>query len=99
MKKSLLLLLSLGAMAALGGCYKTTLTGFSPDGGPGTQVKSYAHTAVWGLVPLNDVNVAKDCGDKGVWMVTSKANIVSLLAANITFGLYIPMVAEVTCKA
>ena len=91
-------ILCLAAMLALSACYKTTMTGFSPDGGPGTTVKSYAHTAIWGLVPINELDVQSMCGDKGVWTITSKANILTLIASNVTVGLYVPMVAEVTCK-
>ncbi len=93
------LLVAALAAVALSGCYKTNLSGFGSEGGPGAEVKVYNHTLIAGLIPLGDVDINKACGDKGVWAVSTRMNLLTLLAQSFTFSIYSPQVAKITCKS
>jgi hypothetical protein len=84
-------------LIALPGCYKASVGGLQPNGSPGNERVLYAHTLIAGLIPLNEVDVSRTCGAKGVWSVSSRMNLVTMIASSFTGGLYVPMAVRVTC--
>ncbi len=80
-------------------CYKTKLEGFLDTGSPGHSERVLVHTVVYGIVPLNSVDVKRICGSKRVFSTSSSIRGVGLLANFITFGLYTPVTVKVTCEA
>ena len=83
---------------SLMGCYKTNLVNFPDSGSPGTEVKVWQHNLLVGLVPLTDVDVAKACGSKGVYSVTTQMSFVQLLLSGFTSAIYAPTTAKITCR-
>lgn len=93
-KLALLLVLLL-----LPACYKTKMDGFLDSGSPGHDERVLVHTILYGIVPLNTVNVNRICGNKRVYSTSSSVAGIGLLANFITIGLYTPMTVKVTCEA
>ena len=83
----------------LTGCFKVSVDGLSPTGGPGTDHKVMAHSVLWGLITINEIDARRRCGDQGVWAVDSRMNGITLLANWVTAGLYSPMRVRITCRA
>lgn len=92
------LFLATALAATLAGCYRAPVTNITPNAAPGTitDVK-VAHTLIYGLVPLTEVDARDVCGSKPVWSVDTRANVITMLASGITFGIYVPMYAKITC--
>ena len=91
-------LLILIPMLALSGCYKTNLVNLSADGSPGEVTRVWSHAFLYGLVPATEVDLSNACGDKGVWAVSTRVNGWQVLLGGITYGIYAPSTAKITCK-
>jgi len=85
-------------MGLLSGCYKANISNFTDGGSPGKTTRVYAHTFIFGIVTLNEIDAKKICGDKGVWSVSSRVNLLSMVASGLLAGIYVPMAVQVTCK-
>ncbi|MBM4389951.1 MAG: Bor family protein [Deltaproteobacteria bacterium] len=88
--------LALAAFLGLSGCYKATVT--FEGGSPGAEQRVKVHALIAGLVSLNDIDANKVCGDKGVWSVSSRHNVIDMLLGMLTSGIYTPVTVLVTCK-
>lgn len=66
----------------------------------GTTVvsKPWVSTFVFGLVAAQDINVAAECPN-GVARVETQQSFLNGLAAAVTFGIYTPQTATITCAA
>jgi hypothetical protein len=96
MRKALLI----GAFFAVNGCYKTNIENFSDTtGSPGVVNREWQHSLLSGLIPLSEADARATCGDKGVWAISTRANGWNLLVAGLTFGIYSPTTAKITCRS
>lgn len=89
-------------VAALGfltttACYHAVVETGRPAG---TTVvsKPWVSTFVFGLVAAQDINVASDCPN-GVARVETQQSFLNGLVAAVTFGIYTPQTATITCAA
>jgi len=82
----------------LTGCYRVPVTNVAPNAGPSSvyDVK-VAHTVIYGLIPLTEIDARDVCGDRPVWSVDTRFNGISWIAAGLTAGIYVPMYAKITC--
>ncbi len=61
--------------------------------------EKWHHDGIFGLVEFSDpVNLKGMCGDKKMETFTSEKSFLQGLIAGITYSLYTPMQAAVTCK-
>ena len=92
--KSLALILG---SALVGGCYHITVeTGAAPAA---TVVdKPWQLSFVYGLVPPGELNVKAECRN-GVSKVETETSFLNGLVGGITYGLFTPVHAKVTCAA
>lgn len=81
------------------GCLKTNMYNFSSDGGPGQVVIVWQHSVILGIIPLGEIDVARACGDNGVWSVSTRQNVINAILSGLTSGIYTPTVARITCKS
>ena len=88
--------LVLGAML-LTGCYHVTvISGTSPS--PTVVDKPWQNSFVYGLVPPPELNVKDQCPN-GVQKVETEQSFVNGLVGALTWSLYTPIHAKVTCSA
>lgn len=88
--------LVLGAML-LTGCYHVTvISGTSAS--PTVVDKPWQNSFVYGLVPPPELNV-KDACPNGVQKVETETSFVNGLVGALTWSLYTPIHAKVTCSA
>lgn len=88
--------LVLGAML-LTGCYQVTvISGTSPA--PTVVDKPWQNSFVYGLVPPPELNVKEQCPN-GVQKVETEVSVVNGLVGALTWSLYTPIHARVTCSA
>ena len=90
------LVLVLGA-ALLTGCYHITVvsgTALSPT----VVDKPWQNSFVYGLVPPPELNVKEQCPN-GVHKVETEMSFVNGLVGALTWSLYTPIHAKVTCAA
>jgi hypothetical protein len=88
--------LVLGAML-LTGCYHVTvISGTSPS--PTVVDKPWQNSFVYGLVPPPELNVKDQCPN-GVQKVETETSFLNGLVGALTWSLYTPMHAKVTCSA
>lgn len=88
--------LLLGA-AMLTGCYHiTVVSGTAPS--PTVVDKPWQNSFVYGLVPPPEINVREQCPN-GVQKVETEASFVNGLVSALTWSLYTPIHAKVTCAA
>ena len=88
------------AVALSAGCasYHTTVkTGVEP--GPRKVEDKWADSWVGGLVPPEDVDAERGCGEGGVAVVETKISFLNQLVSTLTLGIYSPMEIVVTCGA
>lgn len=85
------------AALLLTGCYKATVN-LGGGGSPGVERRVTVHGLVGGLISLNEIDAANVCGDKGVWSVSSRHNVIDMILSGITGGLYTPVTVLVICK-
>ena len=89
------LTLLLAAAALCGGCYHVTvLTGATP----GTQTidKEWQHSFIIGLVPPAEIDAGSVC-KSGVAKVETERSFLNGLVSAITYNIYSPIHATVTC--
>ncbi|HZI28685.1 MAG TPA: hypothetical protein VFD64_11025 [Gemmatimonadaceae bacterium] len=90
------LTLVLGAML-LTGCYHVTvISGTSPS--PTVVDKPWQNSFVYGLVPPPELNVKEQCPN-GVQKVETETSFVNGLVGALTWSLYTPIHAKITCSA
>lgn len=88
--------LVLGAML-LTGCYHVTVvSGTSPS--PTVVDKPWQNSFVYGLVPPPELNVKDQCPN-GVQKVETETSFVNGLVGALTWSLYTPIHAKITCSA
>jgi len=88
--------LVLGAML-LTGCYHVTvISGTSPS--PTVVDKPWQNSFVYGLVPPPEINVKDQCPN-GVQKVETETSFVNGLVGALTWSLYTPIHAKITCSA
>jgi hypothetical protein len=89
------------ASLALTGCYHVTVThnpgGVSQAGAGAVVDKPFSHSFVYGLVPPPEISVKDQCPN-GVSKVETEQSFVNGLVAVITWSLYTPIHAKVTCR-
>lgn len=89
-------LLAVGALLALGGCYKNTIvTGATASS---STHKEKANFFIYGLIGEHDVDVAGICPNGVAWM-QSRMDVGDCLLSCITFSLYTPLTVEVKCSS
>lgn len=104
-------LIVLAAVPLLAGCYRVTvltgappaLTGAPPAvaGAPPPAVtvdRPWQHSFIDGLVPPNEVNVQQLCPN-GVARVMTERSFLNDVARIVTWGIYSPMHAAITCAS
>jgi hypothetical protein len=88
--------LLLGA-AMLTGCYHiTVVSGTAPS--PTVVDKPWQNSFVYGLVPPPEINVREQCPN-GVQKVETEVSFVNGLVGALTWSLFTPIHARVTCAA
>ena len=88
--------LVLGAML-LTGCYHVTvISGTSPS--PTVVDKPWQNSFVYGLVPPPELNVKEQCPN-GVQKVETETSFVNGLVGALTWSIYTPIHAKITCSA
>ena len=88
--------LILGALL-LTGCYHVTvISGTSPS--PTVVDKPWQNSFVYGLVPPPELNVKEQCPN-GVQKVETELSFVNGLVGALTWSLYTPIHARITCSA
>lgn len=87
--------LMLLAAALCGGCYHITVITGLPVG---TQTidKEWQHSFILGLVPPAEINAASTC-TQGVAKVETERSFLNGLVGAITYNIYTPIHATVTC--
>jgi hypothetical protein len=83
----------------LTGCMKTNVINIAPNAQPGAEHVVWTHNAVFGLISLGDVDTKDYCPPGEVYSVETKTTFVNGLIGGITFNLYNPITAVITCKA
>jgi hypothetical protein len=86
----------LAAVALLcSGCYRLTVITGAP---PATQVvdKPWQNSFVYGLVPPPELNTKEQC-PQGFAVVQTERSFLNGLVGAITYSIYTPMHAKVTC--
>jgi len=92
--KSLVLVLG---VLSLTGCYHiTVVSGTSPA--PTVVDKPWQNSFVYGLVPPPELNVKEQCPN-GVQKVETEMSFVNGLVGALTWSLYTPIHAKITCAA
>ncbi len=99
MMKRGFLLAALVAATALSGCYKVDYVDIAPNASPGEVHTVWAHGVIYGVVMLSDVNAKELCGADNVYDIETKVSFLNGLVMQLTFGLYSPATATVTCKS
>ena len=88
--------LILGALL-LTGCYHVTvISGTTPA--PTVVDKPWQNSFVYGLVPPPELNVREQCPN-GVQKVETETSFVNGLVGALTWSLYTPIHARITCSA
>ena len=88
--------LVLGALL-LTGCYHVTvISGTSPS--PTVVDKPWQNSFVYGLVPPPELNVKEQCPN-GVQKVETETSFVNGLVGALTWSIYTPIHARITCSA
>lgn len=81
----------------LTGCYHVTVvSGTSPA--PTVVDKPWQNSFVYGLVPPPEINVREQCPN-GVQKVETETSFVNGLVGALTWSLYTPIHARITCSA
>lgn len=89
------------ASLALTACYHVTVVhnpaGVSQASAPVVVDQPFSHSFIAGLVPPAELNVKQQC-PRGVSKVETEMSFLNGLIAGITWQLYSPVHATVTCK-
>jgi hypothetical protein len=87
--------LVVGAVAVLGGCFHAIVTTGRPAG-PEVIQRPWASAFLFGLVPPEIINGAKEC-PAGVASIETQHSFLNSLVGIATVGIYTPMTITVTC--
>jgi hypothetical protein len=79
------------------GCYHVTVITGAPSA-PQTVDKQWQNSFVYGLVPPADLSVKETC-PQGVAQVETERSFLNGLVGAITYSIYTPLHAKVTCAA
>ena len=90
-------ILALGACALLAGCYHVTVTTGAPES-PTVVDRPWQNSFVYGLVPPPEINVAESC-PQGVAKVETELSFLNGLVGAVTWSIYTPMHARITCAS
>lgn len=83
--------------ALLTGCYHiTVVSGSAPA--PTVVDKPWQNSFIYGLVPPPELNVKEQCPN-GVQKVETEATFLNGLVGFLTYSIYTPIHAKVTCSA
>lgn len=89
------------ASLALTACFHVTVThnpaGVSQAAAPVVVDQQFANSFIYGLVAPPVLNVKQQC-PRGVSKVETEMSFVNLLISMVTWNIYTPMHAKVTCK-
>jgi hypothetical protein len=93
----LLRTLALAALVASTGCYHYTVVTGAP---PSDKVitKPWQNSFIFGLIPPDTIQTRAEC-PRGVAQVETQHSFFNLLASAVTFNIYTPMSAKVTCAS
>ena len=89
--------LSLVVAALCGGCYRVTVITGAPPAAE-TIDKPWQNSFVYGLVPPPEIEAKPKCAQGLAEVVTERSFLNGLVGA-ITYSIYTPMHAKVTCAA
>jgi len=73
-------------LLSLAGCYKATVVKLG-GGSPGNERRVQVHTVAWGLISFNEIDGSAVCGDKGVFSVSARQNIIDQIIRGLTGGI------------
>ncbi|MCA9493205.1 MAG: hypothetical protein KC621_24910 [Myxococcales bacterium] len=80
----------------LPGCYSAKMYSANATASR-TERTAVVNSFLFGIVPVNDVNLDALCGEKGFAQVKTSINGWGLLASTVTMGLYTPITVRATC--
>jgi hypothetical protein len=86
------------ASLALTGCYHVTVLNSRATPAATVVDKPWQHSFIGGLVPPVELNVKDQCPN-GVAKVETEQSFVNSIAGIVTWGIYSPIHARVTCAA
>jgi hypothetical protein len=89
--------MALAVALALSGCYRVTvITGAPPA--PVTIDKQWQNSFIYGLVPPPEIEAKPKC-PQGFAQVMTERSFLNGLVSAITYSIYTPMHAKVTCAS
>jgi hypothetical protein len=87
----------IGAMLVLSGCYHVTVTTGAPEAAPPAAIdKMWQNSFVYGLVPPPEIDASQACPN-GVAKVETEISFLNGLVGAITWSIYTPQHARITC--
>lgn len=86
-----------GVVVVLSGCYHVTVLTGAPEGSTVVD-KPWQNSFVYGIVPPPEINVSQDC-PQGVAKVETEISFLNGLVGAVTYSIYTPMHARVTCAS
>jgi len=87
----------MAALLAVGGCYHVTVITGAPAA-PTTIDKLWQNSFVYGLVPPPELSAKPACA-QGVAKVDTERSFLNGLVGGLTWGIYTPMHATITCAS
>jgi hypothetical protein len=94
MRRQIPLLLACAILFA--GCYRVTVVTGAPEAPTVAIDKKWQNSFVYGLVPPPVIETATEC-PQGVAKVVTERSFLNGLVGALTWSLYTPMQAQVTC--
>lgn len=89
--------ISLLCAVALGGCYRVTvITGAPPAEAPQVVDRPWQKSFVYGLVPPPEIDTKEQC-PQGFAVVMTERSFLNGLVGALTYSIFTPMHATVTC--
>jgi Bor protein len=85
------------AIVSVGGCYHITVVTGAPASAQ-TIDKQWQNSFVYGLVPPSELN-SKDTCTQGVAKVETERSFLNSLVGAITYSIYTPLHATITCAS
>ena len=93
------LVVSLVCALAVGGCYRVTvITGAPPADAPEVVDHPWQKSFVYGLVPPPEIETKEQC-PQGFAVVMTERSFLNGLVGALTYSIFTPMHAKVTCAA
>jgi len=88
--------LLLAAAALLSGCYRVTVVTGAPPAPTAEIQRLWQHSFVYGIVPPPEIDASAQC-PQGIATVVTERSFLNGLVSILTWSLYTPMQATVTC--